>query len=154
MFENLFGNLKEKFAESQERKRLEKEEMAKMQREVDFERKRVFQEEFKKNALELAISQAKKDAAEKSGIQKLRATNRLRRLQEPDATNPSNFFSNFSAYTQRNFAKREENIKRTQAIREEAKKMLGEKKGGFTQNNQIRKPFQPSGFGNKQNGFN
>lgn len=148
MFENLLGNLKEKFQESQERKKIEKLEMEKMQREIDFERKRVFQEEFKKNALEVAKAQAKKDAANKSGIQKLRASNRLRRLNEPNATDPANFFANFSAYTQRNLAKREENMKRTQAMREDAKKMVEEKKGSNT-NPQIRKPFSGTGFENR-----
>ncbi len=152
MFENLFGNLKEKFQESQERKKQEKLDIERMQREVDFERKRIFEEEFKKNALEVARGQAKKDAASKSGLQKLRATNRLRRLNEPDATNPGNFLSNFSAYTQRNLAKREENLKRTEAIRKEAKNIIEEKKGGSLQTNQIRKPFSRTGFGHKENG--
>ena len=126
MFENFLGNLKQKFQESQERKKQEKLEMERMQREVDFERQRVFQAEFKKNALEIAIGQAKKDAASKSGLQKLRSLNRLRRLNEPNATDPANFFANFSAYTQRNLAKREENLKRTKVMREEAKKIREE----------------------------
>ena len=148
MFENFLGNLKEKFRQSQERKEEEKRELDRMQREVDFERKRVFQEEYLKNAKAVAIGQAKKEAASKSGIQKLRAENRLRRLQDPDSSNPSNFFANFSAYTQKNIAKREENLKRTKAIREEAEKMKGEKKSTF-QPAGIRKPFQPSGFGRR-----
>ena len=126
MFENFLGNLKQKFQESQERKKQEKLEMERMQREVDFERQRVFQAEFKKNALEIAIGQAIKDAASKSGLQKLRSLNRLRRLNEPNATDPANFFANFSAYTQRNLAKREENLKRTKVMREEAKKIREE----------------------------
>ena len=149
MFENLLGNIKEKFQESQERKRLEKEEIARMQREIDFRERQVFQEEFKKNALKIAIGRAKKDAAKKSGMQKLVAENRVRRLQEPSAKDPSNFFSKFSAYTQKNMARRDENIKRTEEIREVAKKMREEK--GLTQTPEKRKPFQPSGFGNRQN---
>ncbi len=123
MFENLLGNLKEKFAESAERKRIEKEDLARMQRETDFERRKIFQEEFKKGALEVAKAHAKKDAAEKSGLQKMRALNRLRNLNSPEANNPSNFFTNFSAYTQRNLAKREENMKRTEELRKEAQKI-------------------------------
>ncbi len=126
MFENFLGNLKQKFQDHLNRKEEEKREMERMQREIDFERKRVFQEEFKKNALEIAIGQAKKDAASKSGLQKLRSLNRLRRLNEPNATDPANFFANFSAYTQRNLAKREENLKRTKVMREEAKKIREE----------------------------
>ena len=126
MFENFLGNLKQKFQDHLNRKEEEKREMERMQREIDFERKRVFQEEFKKNALKIAVGQAKKDAANKSGLQKLRSLNRLRRLNEPNATDPGNFFANFSAYTQRNLAKREENLKRTQAMREEAKRIREE----------------------------
>ncbi|KKK89452.1 hypothetical protein LCGC14_2732930 [marine sediment metagenome] len=126
MFENFLGNLKQKFQDHLNRKEEEKREMEKMQREIDFERKRVFQDEFKKNALKIAVGQAKKDAANKSGLQKLRSLNRLRRLNEPNATDPGNFFANFSAYTQRNLAKREENLKRTQAMREEAKRIREE----------------------------
>lgn len=150
MFENLLGNLKEKFQENQERKRLEKEEITRMQREVDFQAKQSFQEEFKKNALKIAIGRAKKDAAEKSGMKKLVAMNRVKRLQEPGASNPSNFFNKFSAYTQKNLAQREENMKRTEEMRKAAEEMRGEK--GSVQSPGIRKPFQPSGFGNKRNG--
>ncbi len=151
MFENLLGNLKQKFRERLDRKEAERLEIEKMQREVDFEKSRVFQEEFKKNSLKIAIGQAKKDAASKSGLQKLRATNRLRRLKEPGSTNPGNFFANFSEYTQRNLAKREENLKRTEALREEAKKIREQGRGG-SQNPGIRKPFQRTGFRNNIHG--
>jgi len=145
MFENLLGSIKQKFAESQERKRIEKEELAQMQRQVDFRAKQVFQEEFEKNALKVAISRAKKDAAKKSGIQKLQAQNRLRRLQEPGSNDPSNFFNKFSSYTQKNLARTEENKKRTAEMREAAEKMREEKPGTPG----IRKPFEPSGFGRR-----
>jgi len=148
MFENFFGGLKEKFQESQEQKRIEKEELARMQREVDFQKKQIFEDEFKKGALEVAKAQAKKDAAKLSGLQKLRALNRARRLTESGADNPTNMFSKLSQYTQRNIAKREENIKRTEEMREAGKKISQENKMTQPQ----RKPFQPSGFGNKRNG--
>lgn len=147
MFENLLGNLKKKFAENQERKRIEKEELARMQREVDFQAKQAFQEEFKKNALKVAIGRAKRDAAKKSGIQKLVALNRAKRLQESGVKDPSNFFSKFSAYTQKNLARREENLKRTEEMREAAKKIKEEKPNIRTP--ERRKPFEPSGFGNR-----
>ena len=161
MFENLLGNLKQKFQESQDRKKLEKEEIDRMQREVDFQAKQVFEKEFRENALRIAIGKAKKDAASKSGMQKLQSQNRLRRLQEPGANDPSNFFNKFSAYTQKNIARREENMKRTAEVREEAKNMREEKpsvpgtrKPFEPSNLGNRKPFQPSGFGRRQNGFN
>ena len=147
MFENLLGNFKQKFAESQERKRVEKEELATMQREVDFQAKIEFQKKFKEDALKVAISRAKKDAAKKSGIQKLVALNRAKRLQEPGSKDPSNFFNKFSAYTQKNMARRDENIKRTEEMREAARKMKEEKPSFQTPG--IRKPFEPSGFGKR-----
>lgn len=137
MFESIFENIKEKFKESAERKRLEKEELEHMQREVDFQRKQVFQEEFKKNALEVAKAKAKKEAAEKSGLQKFRAMNRARNL-EKSGQSPDNFFTKFSEYTQRNLAKREENLKRTEEMRNEAKKMREE--------GTIKKPFTRQPF--------
>ncbi len=149
MFENLFGNLKEKFQESQERKRIEKEEFARMQREADFQKKQIFEEEFKKDAKIVAMAQAKKDAAKLSGLQKLRATNRLRNLNKSSSENPTNMFSKLSSYTQKNMARREENLKKTEEMRETAKKMREEKNLGSPQSPGIRKPFQPSGFGNK-----
>ena len=149
MFENLLGNLKEKFQQSQERKRLEKEEFARMQREVDFQKKQLFEDQFKKDALEVAKAQAKKDAARLSGLQKLRATNRLRNLNKADSQNPTNMFSKLSAYTQKNMAKREENLKRTEEMRETAKKIREEKGLKNPETPGLRKPFQPSGFRNR-----
>ncbi len=149
MFDNLFGSLKEKFQESQERKRLEKEEFARMQREVNFQKKQMFEDQYKKDALEVAKAQAKKEAAEKSGLQKMRAQNRLRNLNKNDAQDPSNIFSKLSTYTQKNMARREENLKRTEEMKETAKDMRKEKNLGNPQNPGMRKPFQPSGFRNK-----
>ena len=139
MFENLLGNLRERFEESRQRKKLEREDIARMQREVDFQKKEIFQEEFKKNALEVARAQAKEEAASKSGIQKMRAQNRLRNLERNNVA-PGSFFERFSEYTQKNLAKREENLKRTQDTIEEAKKM---KEGRLSQGKIIpgTKPF-------------
>ncbi len=149
MFENLLGNLKQKFQESQQRKELEKAELARMQREVDFQKKQIFEDQFKKDALEVAKAQAKKEAAELSGLKKMRAQNRLRNLNKTGLDNPANMFSKLAAYTQKNIARREENLKRTQDMRDAGKKMVGEK-GVIVPG--IRKPFQPSGFGNRRNG--
>ena len=63
-----------------------------------------------------------------------------------------NMFSKLSAYTQKNMARREENIKRTEEMRETAKEMREEKGFGRPNNSEIRKPFRPSGFGNRHNG--
>ena len=149
MFGNLLENLKERTQQHFDKKKAEKEEMEMLQREVDFKKKQIFQDEFRKNALEVARAQAKKEAAKASGLQKLRATNRLRRLNETNAENPGNYLSKFAEYTQKNLAKREENMKRTEAMRSEGKKIKEESMNKGSINPQIRKPFQPSGFGKR-----
>lgn len=141
MFEKLLGNLKDKFEESQQRKKEEKAEFARMQREVDFEQKRVFQEEFLKNSKEVAIAKAKRDAAKKSGVQKMRAQNRLRNLQKNNVA-PGSAFSKIAAFTQRNLANREDNMKRTAERRAEAEKMKQERLGkNLAMRQTPRKPF-------------
>jgi len=150
MFENFLGNLKEKFEKRQERKEEERLDFARMQREVDFEAKKVFQEEFIKNSKEVAISRAKKDAASKSGVQKMRAKNRLRNLQKNNVS-PGSTFARFSQYTQRNLARREENMKASKERMEDAKKFREERLQGGSENPitkpPIRRPFGgPTGF--------
>ena len=145
MFENVFANIKDKVNEHFEKKKLEKEDFERMQREADFQQKQIFEEQFKKDALEVARAKAKKDAANLSGLQKLRAVNRARNLTQ-SGNDPGSIFSKFSEYTQRNLAKREENLKNTEAMRNEAKKMREEK---TPHQPQVRKPFSPSGLNRK-----
>ena len=97
-----------------------------MDLEAEQERKRVFEEQYKKDVRDVAIRNAQKQAAEMSGLQKLRAVNRARRLQEGDPEQP-NFFRKFSEYTQKNLAKREANLQRTKEMRETAQKMKEER---------------------------
>lgn len=125
MFENLLGSLKSSIKEHFDKKKEQQEEIDRMNREAKILAQQVFQDEFKKNALEVARAEAKKDAAKKSGLQKLRAMNRANRLTEP--ANPGGAMAKFSEYTQKNLLKREENIKRTKELREEGKKMREER---------------------------
>ena len=101
-----------------------------LQREADMERAKAFKEQFKIDAKQVAISQAKRDAANLSGLQKLRATNRANRMQTQEPT-PGTFFGKLSEYTKKNLANREDNLKRTAQIRkvaeEEKQKKLGER---------------------------
>lgn len=146
MFDNVFASFKKSVRNHFDKKKLEREEMDKMQREVDFQERQAFRTEFRKNALQIAIGRAKKDAAKASGMQKLRAQNRLRNLKKSDASNPGNFLSNFQNYTQKNLAKREENMKQTEIMREEGRKIRENRLNKTTQNPGTRKPFEPSGF--------
>lgn len=109
-----------------EKRRAEKEMLEGLQKEAEAQRRLHFQDEFRKASLEVARAQAKKEAAEKSGLQKLRATNRARRLHEVGAEEGS-FFGKLADYTRKNRLRREENLKRTAILREEAKKMREER---------------------------
>lgn len=121
-FSNFVNSIQQKIQEKQQKRKEEQEFMRRLQLQAEVERKIAFEEEFKKNARLVAIAKAKKEAAEKSGIQKLRAMERVNRLKQ-GSSEPGSFFDKLSAYTQRNLAKREENLKRTAEARDVAKKM-------------------------------
>lgn len=104
--------------------------MQQLQKEADTHRLITFKEEFGKNAKIVAEVQARKDAAKMSGLQKLRATSRVRNLQTNPQT-PGSFFEKLSSYTQKNIAEREKNLARTEEMRkiakQESEKRLGNK---------------------------
>ena len=124
---SIFDSLKQGFKNNWEKRKEEREMYERVKLEAEWERRKIFEEEYRKNAREVAIAKARKEAAELSGLQKLRATNRLRHLQDPSNTNPGSFFSKLSEYTQKNLAKTEERLKRTSEIREQAEKMKKER---------------------------
>lgn len=134
-----------------DKKKEDREMIEKMQREVDFQKQEIFQEQFKKDALEVARSRAKKDSAEMSGLRKLRATNRARNLNS-NTNAPGSFFNRLAELTQKNKARTEDNLKRTREMRETAQKMREENmKKRLEQRSNLpgqlpRKPFGSSGF--------
>ena len=134
-----WDNLKEEWAEKARIRKEEEEMIRRLKIEAAVEKNRIFEEEFRKNTFEIARAKAKKEAAEKSGLQKLRAENRLRNLDKLEK-NPAGFLGKLSEYTQRNIAKREENLKRT----EEIKKALEEEK--MKKINNVNKPFQRQSY--------
>ena len=134
-----WDNLKEEWAERARIKKEEDEIVRRLKIEAEVEKKRVFEEEFKKNIFKIVTGKAKKEAAEKSGLQKLRAMNRVRNLEKLEK-NPSGFLGKLSEYTHRNMAKREENLKK----RDELKKALDEDK--MKKTNNIHKPFQRQSY--------
>lgn len=115
----ILDSIQASFKRSFDKKRESREMMERLQAEAKASGLVVFKEEFRKNALEVEKAKAKKEAATLSGLRKLRAMNRARRLTEPS----NSFMSKFSGFTQANIARREENIKRTTELREAAKKM-------------------------------
>ena len=119
---DFFGSIKSGLKNHFDKRKEQQEYMERLQFEANIEKKRVFEEEFKKHATDIAIGKAKEDAARLSGMQKLRATNRLRNLSNADQ-NPGSFFEKLGEYTKKNMARREENLKRTEMMRQEAEKI-------------------------------
>ncbi len=108
-----------------DKKKEEREFVERLQRETLVQKREIFEEEFKRNALEVAKSQAKKEAAQKSGLQKLRAQNRSRRLNN-DPVAPGSFFEKLRDFTQKNKSRMHENLERTAMMRKEAEKIKQE----------------------------
>jgi hypothetical protein len=123
---SLFENLKVALRRSLDKKKEQREFMEKLQREADMQRQQIFADQYRKNALEVAKAKAMKDAAKLSGLQKLRAENRLRNLQNQGEYSGT-FFDKLRDYTQKNIARREENLKRTEMLRAKAKQMREER---------------------------
>ena len=139
---NFFASIKNSVQRGLEKRREDNERMNQIRKEADMERRRVFEEEFKKHSLEVARKRAYKDAAKLSGIQKLRAENRLRRLNESSSVPmPGSFFEKLRDYTAKNIARREENLKRTEEVKKQVEVL---KQGRLTKINQRRN----QGFGN------
>ncbi len=134
-----WDHLKEEWAEKARLRKEEEELVRRLKIEAAVEKTRIFEEEFRKNTFEMAKAKAKKEAAEKSGLQKLRAMNRVRNLEKLEK-NPMGFLGKLSDFTQRNIAKTEERKKRT----EELRKVLEEEKGMKMQNKNL--PFQRSTY--------
>ena len=120
---NFFETVKQGIRNHFEKRQQEKEMMEKLQFEADMQRRQMFQEQFRKDSLEVARAQAMREAAEKSGLQKLRAMNRARNLSNDSNSPPGSFFEKLGEYTRKNVAKREDNLKKTAMMREEAKKL-------------------------------
>jgi len=143
ILESVKAGLKNHFDKKKEKREFEE----RLRLEAEIERRRIFEEEFKRDAKLVAIAQAKREAAEKSGLQKLRAVNRARNLNTLSET-PGSFFEKLSNYTKKNIAKREENLKRTAEMRATAKQMREERLSKRQQlrrerlaQSRIRKPF-------------
>ena len=111
-----FDSIKESIQRSSDRKRAEREALDKLRQEAKMQQQIAFEEEFAKRAKDVAVARAKKDAARLSGYQKMQAENRLRNLNRNDQK-PDSWFSKFSEYTQKNMAKRDENLKATEERR-------------------------------------
>jgi hypothetical protein len=131
-----FQEIKESFTRRSEKRKEEQEIIDRIKLETEVQRKQILEEELRKNSLEVAKAKAKRDAAELSGLQKLRAENRLRNLENPKTQ--TGIFGKLSEYTQRNIARREENLKRTEEMKNKVKEGVQTPQ---------RKPFSPTRLG-------
>ncbi len=111
-FDSISSGIKNHFDKNRE----QREMMDGLQKEADAQRLVAFRDQFAIDAKEVAIAQAKRDAAELSGLQKLRAANRARNLSH-GGPEPGTFFEKLSDFTKKNKARMNENIKRTAEIR-------------------------------------
>lgn len=143
---NFFDSVKKSFKNHFDKKAEDREFIERLRFEANVKQKMIFEEEFKKNAFEVAKARAYKEAAEKSGLQKLRATNRARNLANNSNQDPGSFFAKLQEYTHKTKARREENLKRTAEMRKEAEKIRNERLQKRSTlgniNNDLRKPFK------------
>lgn len=123
-----------------DKKKADREFEERMRLETAVRARQIYEEDYKKHTLYMAKAQAHKDAAEKSGIAKLRATSRARTLDEGNLP-PGSFFDKLRDYTQKNKARMEVNLKRTAEMRKAGKKIQEERLTGNRQSSLVRKPF-------------
>ena len=126
-----------------DKKKEDREFEERLRKEATIQKRIIYEEEYKKNALVVAKAKAYKEAAQKSGLQRLRAKDRALRLSERNLE-PGTFFDKMRDLTQRNKARTEANLKRTAEMREEANKMRQERSIGSPQTN---KPFKQTYYG-------
>ncbi len=120
-FDSISNGIKNHFDKNRE----QREMMEELQRDADAQRRMAFREAFSENAKVVAISEAKREAAELSGLRKLRATSRARDLSH-GGPEPGTFFEKLSDFTKKNKARMRENLERTKEVRAVAEKQKKE----------------------------
>jgi hypothetical protein len=121
-----------------DKKKEEREFQEKLDREARETERRVYEQEFRKAALKASMIRARRDAEQKSGLAKLRAINTS---MSGGGAPKGNFLTKLSEYTQANIARREANIRRTEALRKAAIEMRQKKSSIGTNNNRQRPPW-------------
>jgi hypothetical protein len=116
------SGIKKHFDKKKEQRELEE----RLRFEAEIQKRQIFQEEFRKNAFEVAKAQAFKEAAQKSGLAKLRAANRASRLNENNIE-PGSFFDRLKSLTEKNKLRTTENMKRTAEMRKMGREMEQER---------------------------
>ena len=121
----IFDSIKASINETLQRKKEDKEFIRRLDLQAKVEERKIFEEEYKRNALEVAKAKAKKDAAKLSGLQKMRAVNRVRNLERGEQR--GGFFEKLAEFSQKNIARREANMERTRLMREQAQQLREER---------------------------
>lgn len=96
----------------------QQEQQDKLDKEVRDEERRLYAQEYRKNALEAARLRARREALEKSGLAKLRAVNDIHNLKNNKPR--KGFLQDLSEYTKANLKRREENLRKTEEMRKAA----------------------------------
>jgi len=136
-FSNLVEGIKSKSKEIYDKKAEEKLEEERLRKEMRTVEKIEFEKAFKESALKAARIKAQRDAANKTGLAKLRAMGRAKDLENP---NRRGNLSKLSEYMAKNIARREQNLEKTKMLKEEAEKQrMGNKISLPTQTH--RQPF-------------
>lgn len=111
--------IKESLAGTMEKRKQEQEYIESLQVQARAEQKRIFEEEYKKKALEMAKARAIADAERLSGYRKFQALNKAINLEQ-NAQGPGGF-SKLAEYTQKNLARTQQRLERTKIMREAAR---------------------------------
>lgn len=134
----VFDSLKATLQGHFNKKKEDKEFEDRLRLEAAIQKRQLYEEQYRKDALEVAKAQAYKESAEATGLSKLRATNRSRRLRDNDVA-PGSTFDKLREFTQKNKARTEANMKRTEEMRAAGKKIQEDRLNKV--NSPIRKPF-------------
>ncbi len=117
--------MKQGFSSIFEKRRLERERQESLQRQFAEEEKRAFDIAFKQQIKKVAMIKAQRDAAQLSGIAKLRAVNKVENLNNPQPQLPA--LQKLRDLTERNIARREVNLERTKKLKEASDQMKQQK---------------------------
>ena len=141
----IFDSIKNSVQEHFDKKKQDRAFEERIRLETAVQKKQTYEEDYRKHSLEIAKAQAHREAAEKSGMAKLRAQSRSRRLNE-DRIEPGSFFEKLRDLTQKNKARTEANLKRTAEMREMGKKIQADRLNHKPLGN---RPFVNKPFGNR-----
>jgi hypothetical protein len=114
------SNVKDSIASYYDKKKEQREYDDKLEREARATERKIYEQEYKKAALQAAMLRAKKDAESKTGLAKLRAINQ--KYSSPTKSR-GGFLNKLSEYTKENRLRNEQNIKRTEELRKAAYEM-------------------------------